>query len=375
MADIFTNPDYVLLTSNIEFTESKIESMRQYRKIYIGTGFTGKLDLIPHTIQDMSINVNVRRELGNFPPFLEILSTESKYQDYVGLPPTLKVFINKDTVTQATVNSLLYGLEYIYMNYFSGNNFVLPNSVHTIIFNNKLKGFCCPNPITQFPTNLKKLVLPSEYKYDLDRVLPEGLESLTISRDYSKPLNNLPSSLKHLYFHDCNYKQPLDNLPIGLETLVFDSCIYNESIDNLPDSIKTLDIGSLTFDTNFTNLPNGLENLTINLKKSNYKSLNNLPNGIKTLKLTVKELDSDECSELLHNIENCCSLKTLHLKDFQIIDKLPVNLKYLKVHKKFEYIPTNIITADLTNLDFVEIINNKTEQESLSKTYPYITFI
>ncbi len=369
--------DSVVLTSNINFTPEVISDISKYSKIYIGGCFTSKLDSLPSSIKIMSIYVEYNREIGEFPPFLEYLSTESKYQDYVGLPHTLKTFINKNTLNQKTVDSLLYGLEYIYINHFSGENFVLPNSVQTIMFNKKIKGFFCSNPITQFPVNLKKLVLPQDYNYDLDGLLPNGLESLTLSNDYDKTLNHLPPSLKHLTFNCSTFNHNLDNLPNGLESLIFkDYCSFNKSIDNLPDSIKILDIASARFDLNFTNLPNGLESLIINLKKTNYESLNNLPNNIKKLKIILNPHDftDEQCQVILSNIQNSLSIKSLTLVDFNVINILPLNLKHLKVHKKFTYEFKQVITADLTNLDFVEI-NDPEEQAYLNNLYPTITFI
>lgn len=376
MDSLFSSPEYILLTKNVVLTDEVIYNMSKYSKIYVGGGYIGKLDLIPNSIKELNINVHTKRELGRFPLFLEQLTTESKYQDYVDLPHTLKFFINKDTITQRTIDSLKYGLEYIYMNYFSGTNFVLPDSVQTIIFNNKISGFQCDNPITKFPSNLKKLVLPNVYKFNLNGILPDGLESLiicTIKNNYE--LTILPSSLKHLIFCNSDFNQQLNNLPSGLESLIFQGYhSFNQSIDNLPENIKILEIPSSSFMQKINNLPNGLEYFDIHINKNNIDIITNLPNKIKKLKISVTCDDELICSQILSSLQNNFSVKSLSLDGFIIVNYLPLNLVHLKVKKPFQYIQKSIIVADLSSIQFIEI-NDFEERNSISEIYPHITFI
>lgn len=366
--------DYIILNNNIEFTDEVISNISKYTKIYVGAGYTGKLDLIPHSIKELNINIHIRRELGKFPIFLEQLTTESTYQDYIDLPLTLKIFINKDTVTQKTINTLKYGLEYIYMNNFSGTNFVLPDSVQTIIFNNKLNGLHSGCKI-QYPTSLKKLVLPNGFKQNLDGVLPANLESLKISSGYNNTLNNLPSNLKHLIFDKSDFNQSLDNLPNGLESLIFeDYHLFDKPIDNLPDTIKRLELPSSRFNQKINNFPNGLESMSIHIHKSNINLLDNLPNSIKNLKLIVTREDESICSEILCKIHNLSLIKSLSLDGFTLINCLPKNLTILRVKKSFQYFRKNIITADLNLLQFIEL-NDIEEIANISNIYPHIIFI
>ncbi len=366
--------DYIVLNSNIEFTDEVISNMSKYTKMYVGAGYTGKLDLIPHSIKELNINVHIRRELGKFPSFLEQLTTESSYQDYIDLPTTLKIFINKDTVTQKTIDTLKYGLEYIYMNKFSGNNFILPDSVQTIIFNNKLNGLHS-DCVIQYPANLKKLILPFAFTQELDGVLPANLEILKISSGYNNTLNNLPSNLKHLIFDNSDFNRPLDNLPNSLEILVFLGChSFDKPIDNLPETIKRLELPSSKLKQKINNLPNGLKSMSIHVHKSNINLLDNLPNSIKNMKLTVTREDESICSEILYKIHNLSSIKSLSLDGFTLINYLPTNLTILRVKKSFQYVPKNIITADLNSVQFIEL-NDIEEIESISKVYPHITFI
>ncbi len=291
-----------------------------------------------------------------------MLVTESNFQNYVGLPKTLKKIHNTTRINQETLNNLPENLEEITLNFFVGDNFTLPNSVKKILFNPNIDGFNS-GTIINFPLNLKKLVLPSNFNKPIDLLSNcHNLESITFSGVFNQTIDVLPPNVKTIIFKGCDFNNPINNLPKGLEQLVFSDGLFNQNIDNLPENIKFLELNSIKFNKPIQNLPNGLTNLSISLilkpeDKSIIESLLNLPNSIKHLELKNFGLyipNEKEESLILKNISNLLNIHSLKLTKFKKISNLPSNLKYLSL-QNYKDIELNF--SDYPNLSMITLDN------------------
>ncbi len=319
------------------------------------------------------------RELGKFPSNLEFLVTESSFQNYVGLPKTLKKMHNKTKLTQVTLNNLPENLEEITLNFFEGDNFTLPNSVQKILFNPRIDGFS-RDTVINFPLQLKKLVLPSNYNKPIDLLANcNNLESITFSGVFNQPIDVLPPNVKTIIFSKCDFNKPINNLPSRLEQLVFSDGLFNQNIDNLPNNIKFLELNSINFNKPINNLPNGLTNLSISLilkseDKSIIECLLNLPNNIKHLELKIfgSYIPTEKEEDLiLKNISNLPNIHSLKLSKFRKITSLPTNLKYLNL-QNYKDIELNF--SDYPDLSVVGF-DNFEDKHKYSILNPNIIFI
>jgi len=138
--------------------------------------------------------------------------------------------------------------------------------------------------------------------------LPEGITDINLGMNFSKPLENLPSTVKRIKIAKYNeigyssFNQPLDNLPNGLEefTLHF-GLLFNQSLDNLPPTLKKINIISSLFNYPINNLPDNLE--YINISKFDYNNTISLPSQLKHIhileyKCNVENLDKLEYTGL-----------------------------------------------------------------------------
>jgi hypothetical protein len=130
--------------------------------------------------------------------------------------------------------------------------------------------------IIGFPPTLKHFVLPHQYCDKLD-ILPYGLTQLTINGKFNQPLDNLPNSIKEIYFDAGSiFNQPVDVLPSNLKILSFGK-YFNHNINNLPNGLQVL-ILSTNFDKSLNNLPDSLTHLDLERTEINHNIKKYPPN-------------------------------------------------------------------------------------------------
>jgi hypothetical protein len=114
---------------------------------------------------------------------------------------------------------------------------------------------------------------------NLDNLYP-GIEEIYIdSIDFTKPIHNLPITMRKIHLVCSRYDEALFNIPPELEVLILECNIFNQDINELPDSIYELKIKSLYFDKSLDALPPNLEKLYISSGAKRYtrKMLPELP--------------------------------------------------------------------------------------------------
>ncbi len=116
---------------------------------------------------------------------------------------------------------------------------------------------------------------------------------------FNQPVNNLPPTLKKLYFYsNSKFNQLIDNLPNGLISLSLGSD-FDKTIDYLPTSLEILYINS-TSKLNFNNLPNSIKEIFLYDTAENIE-LKYIPGSVK--KITLYD-NNKNLSSLPNNINN-----------------------------------------------------------------------
>lgn len=170
------------------------------------------IDIIPNTIN----NIHFKQE-----------SNIKKYKSMNNLPKETKILI---------INSSLFD-EY---NKLIDN---LPISLIHLKLNNYNK------TINNLPLNLLKLEILYNFSKKIDKI-PNSILHLTLSDNFNNSINNLPTRLIKLEFHkqidpftyftnNNNNNINFDFLPESLEILVLPNQ-YSKQINDLPSSIKTI---------------------------------------------------------------------------------------------------------------------------------------
>jgi len=200
---------------------------------------------------------------------------------------------------------------------FNHNLSYLPQHITHIIFNSYST---FNKPIDIFPINLIYLTLGDKFNQSLDN-LPATLEYLELGNAFNHPLDNLPPNIKYLRIGEL-FNHPLDNLPCSLIHLEFGyKAIFNRELNNLPSSLEHLVIGNHSkFDQPLDNLPKGLKILYMGVWHSFTHTLNNLPDSI----------------EQLYLFDNISGLYMSEPGYNQIITKLPKNIKYARIFRKYK---------------------------------------
>ncbi len=225
--------------------------------------------------------------------------------------------------------------------------------------------------VSRLPRNLKYLVIISEIGADSESTfdksisrLPNTLEELVImSKDFDRPVSNLPSNLKLLF--------------IGTDNSQFD-----RPIDNLPDSIEKLFIYSESFSQKINKYPCSLRHIYFESMELEEGSFDNLPENLIELRHTWT-CPTDHCT--VDNLPN--SLRILHLGEgYNLpLDNLPENLEYLLLtddassyNKGYENFPNSLLYVDVDDDDFYEkfshiqrIISNFNYFTSLVNVFGY----
>lgn len=269
-------------------------------------------------------------------------------------------------------------------------------------------------------TLLKWIIFPydSTYNYPI-MTLPLSLEILTLGNNFSKSLENLPTSLKYftlqtqnyiqsinslsqfpnliyfglktsneimlkqlpnqtIYFElDSSRKHPivistseiLDLLPQSIRVLKLD-CHYKSSLLNLPKNLTELFVSNLHTMQTLQNLPPGLKSLHIRIGKDlftseeNYKSifLSNLPSSLKRLSIETTFYGAPKnCSNLSNSM---CSDTFAYLPE--TLEMLELKRVYICEHALYN-LPSglkvlNIINCYTDNLFKSDLLNNLPRQ-------------
>ncbi len=151
--------------------------------------------------------------------------------------------------------------------------------------------------------------------FDIEEIYFGGCDHYTMSPTsyFSQPVNNLPPTLKKLYFHSSSkFNQSIDNLPEGLVSLYLGSD-FDKTIDYLPNSLEILYINS-TSKLNFNNLPNSIKEIYLDDKSENIE-LEYIPESVK--KITLYD-NNKNLSSLPNNINNL----EIIIKDYQEFERL-----------------------------------------------------
>lgn len=118
---------------------------------------------------------------------------------------------------------------------------------------------------------------------------------------FNQSVDNLPITLKKLYFHSISsFNQPIDNLPEGLTSLYLGSD-FNQSIDDLPNSLEILHISS-TSTLNFINLPNSVKNIYLEDTAENIE-LAYIPKFVKKITLYDNNKNLSDILQYQDNLE------------------------------------------------------------------------
>jgi uncharacterized repeat protein (TIGR01451 family) len=239
----------------------------------------------------------------------------------------------------------------------------LPNSIENL----KLTGFPSLTSLNSLPNNLKNLNV--YLKITTLPTLPIGLESLTISTQYSFTWPQLPTGLKSLSCSQSgiNAPQHLPSLPNGLKYLYCTMFQIDSLPHHLPDSLISLSCGMNSIST-LPTLPNKLENLECNW--SIFTNLPQLPPSLKTLycnlsrSLTtlpslpngLKELSCNSCSQLIMPTILPDSLEKFNCSgdSLSFIPQLPNKLKDLRVSSTL----ISCIPTLPNSLTYIDILNN-----------------
>jgi len=264
-------------------------------------------------------------------------------------------------------------------------------------FNNK--------SIKNLPDSIQFILFPQDSTFNCELVkLPENLEFLSLGKQFTKSLDNLPKGLKYLIFQPVIFtnqlnklpqsleyfgiktsddsilaklpiqtkylyldlsrfvnivlgnNQVLDNLPTKLDTLIL-TCKYYSKLSNLPAQLTRLDITNLSDLETLKFLPNSLTELSVGLFRSEYdlsksdEYFSSLSPKLKKLVINgniYSQTDTFDYKLNLTNLPN--SLAWLEIKnlliDFPIFDCMPNS------------VDTLIISGCCTNLVNWNILEN-----------------
>lgn len=125
------------------------------------------------------------------------------------------------------------------------------------------------------------------------------IEEIYFPYSYIENIDNLPNTLKKIYFPpDSYFNKPINDLPSSLEILSTGQS-FNQTIDNLPKKLLHLSLGK-KFNTQINKLPEELQTLIFeDGNKYNFK-LNCLPDSIKFISLPL-DFNTNENKLILKN--------------------------------------------------------------------------
>ncbi len=169
----------------------------------------------------------------------------------------------------------------------------------------------------------KKIHFDYEFNQNIDLLANFDIEEIYFggcdhwhmypTSNFNQPVNNLPPTLKKLYFYsNSKFNQLIDNLPNGLISLSLGSD-FDKTIDYLPNSLEILEISSKS-KLNFNNLPNNIKEINLDDKAENIE-LEYIPKSVE--KITVYN-NNKNLSGLLKYIDNL----EITIKNYKKLERL-----------------------------------------------------
>lgn len=150
-----------------------------------------------------------------------------------------------------------------------------------------------------------------------------NIKIIEIIYDYNEKIENIPSEITGIYFH--NFNQEVDNIPHTIIKLYFDSS-FTRLLNNLPISIVELNM-DFCCGKMLTNLPNSIKKMTIYITSTSYI---NFPNSLNELTMIIDD-------------KNYYELKNVVLKNLPVsIKKLTLSINWYYLNKNSFNIMTNI---------------------------------
>ena len=240
------------------------ELVKKYQRYSIKSVVTDKLNIpLFYKITKM----NTSKHFTNLPKSLIDLTISGSSNESIIFPPNI-------------VNLELYGS-------FNLSKFVLPSNLLTLHISGLRCNLTLPESVINLsivncpefntdnlPTSLKYLFFYGKFNNVID-YLPTNLKHLGLSEDFNQSVNHLPSSLNYLKFGS-KFNHSLDYLSCKLTHLILGDD-FNKPINYLPDSIVYLVLGE-----KFNHPLPPLPNLKILKISKNYnKSLDTIPTTAK----------------------------------------------------------------------------------------------
>jgi hypothetical protein len=254
-------------------------------------------------------------------------------------------------------------------------------------------------------------------------IIKQGYTKVKIERDYNNSIDNLPDTIRTIYFNSKSFDKKINKWPNQLQKLIinttsqyiFDSFPqtikylklyrYNDNYPELPIQLRTLSLHELSSDKSFDLLVNlyFLEILSSNIKINNFPpnlkqfyvydynfTIENLPKNITHLKCPIIENNTILPEKLVHL---GCDIKCEHPfgflpKKLQLLEwtwdfdvefeykflpQLPNSLHSLKLINSFEFDYKLVYPSKLRKLIFEDsnhnLINLPDSLRELSITY------
>jgi len=164
---------------------------------------------------------------------------------------------------------------------------VLPQNLTHLCFGKEYKQEISENVL---PLSLKYLSFRDCLNFDHEfkiNVLPKNLTHLCVSYYYNGQIMNIPDSVTHMYFWNCNENMVF---PTSLNTLYFNG--YNNLL-NLPNTLEEIIFFSLKVP--FDNLPFFVKKVVmVNITEGNIKFVKKIPHGCKIVNFDNKEIKEIE---------------------------------------------------------------------------------
>jgi hypothetical protein len=164
----------VFCVKNIPLDEKMIKEMEKYdcNVVEFEDEFNQPINNLPSKIKEIIFGYYFNQTIDNLPSGLKKLKFKGDFNQNVdNLPPEIQQLTFGTSFNQL-VNNLPYNIQYIAFGY---------------KFNQSL----CDN----LPPKIQQITFGDEFNQPLCYNLPK-LKKLTISKNYNKPLNNLPASVK-----------------------------------------------------------------------------------------------------------------------------------------------------------------------------------
>lgn len=112
--------------------------------------------------------------------------------------------------------------------------------------------------------------------------LPFGTFNIIVYGEITKPIVNIPPTIKTIEIVNDNFSLPIDNLQ-SIESLVIKSQIFNQTPEHIPPTCKNVEIISKAFNYPLDCFPDTVE--TISLDMFDIANTSKIPKSLKTLNL------------------------------------------------------------------------------------------